>query len=409
MTSRPRIHFTATSGWINDPHGLSIVNGRYHLFFQYVPDSMVWTPACRWGHAVSDDLVHWHEQPIALEPGDGDAGVWSGSVVRDEDLGVRAYYTSVHVPDFGVGRVRVARPLDPEWGHWAKEDVVVELPPELDAIAFRDPFVFRDTDCWRMLIGAALSDGTAAAASFSSSDGHAWTYDGIAASRSSAQTEPVWTGTLWECPQLFTVNGQDVMVTSVWDADVLHYVVYATGRWEDGRFRPDTWRRLTYGESYYAPSFFRDRQGRPCLVFWMRGALDVQAGWAGAHSVAYCLSMVDGELVMRVHPEVDAVVGARDGSEGTSLLTQWHPSDGDLRVGDGSSEATVLHRTLSGIQVRREGDASVTTLPVPSDATVTLVADGPVVELCCGTCGFAIAAGADLDVHLMDPAPIVVL
>lgn len=39
MTSRPRIHFTATSGWINDPHGLSVVDDRYHLFFQHVPAS----------------------------------------------------------------------------------------------------------------------------------------------------------------------------------------------------------------------------------------------------------------------------------------------------------------------------------------------------------------------------------
>lgn len=402
MTSRPRIHFTATSGWINDPHGLSVVDDRYHLFFQHVPASTVWNPACRWGHAVSDDLVCWREQPVALEPGDGDDGVWSGSIARDDDLGPRAYYTSVHVPDFGIGRVRVARPTDPDWTHWVKEAVVVDLPPEFDAIAFRDPFVFRDAGCWRMLVGTALSDGTAAAASFSSPDGRTWAYDGIAASRSGAQTDPVWTGTLWECPQMFTVDGRDVLVTSVWDDDVLHYVVYATGRWEDGRFRPDTWRRLTYGESYYAPSFFRDRQGRPCLVFWMRGALDEQAGWAGAHSVAYCLSMVDGELVMRVHPEVEAAVRAWEPD--APLLTQWRPTDGDLRIGDGSGATTVLHRTSTGIRVQQKDGASIT-LPVAPTTTIALVVDGPIVEVCCGTCGFAVAAGTDLDVRVLDPAP----
>ncbi|CAM2878377.1 glycoside hydrolase family 32 protein [Actinomyces slackii] len=404
MTSRPRIHFTAASGWINDPHGLSVVDDRYHLFFQHVPGSTTWAPQCRWGHAVSDDLVHWSEHPIALEPGDGDDGVWSGSIARDDDQGARAYYTSVQVPDFGIGRVRVARPADPQWRRWVKEEIVVGLPPELDAIAFRDPFVFRDAGCWRMLIGVALSNGTAAATSFSSPDGHAWTYDGIAASRSSALTEPVWTGSLWECPQLFTVDGQDVLVTSIWDNDVLHYVAYATGRWENGRFRPDTWRRLTYGESYYAPSFFRDRLGRPCLIFWLRGALDEQAGWAGAHSVPYLLSMVDGELVMRVHPGVETQVKAwePDGDGIAPLLTQWRPADGDLRISDGTGATTLLHRDSGGIRVQ-QGDQAPVTVPVAPGAAVTLIVDGPIVEVCCGSCGYALASGADLDVQVLDP------
>ena len=43
---RPRLHFTAESGWINDPHGLTFHDGLYHLFHQYVPGSLVWAPNC---------------------------------------------------------------------------------------------------------------------------------------------------------------------------------------------------------------------------------------------------------------------------------------------------------------------------------------------------------------------------
>src|SRR5699024_5614931 len=130
---------------------------------------------------------------VALAPGGGDDGIWSGSISVDDDGDALAFYTSVRVPDFGIGRVRVARPTDPSWEHWDKGDVVVELPEQLDAVAFRDPYVFRDGEGWRMLVGTALRDGSAAAASFSSSDRLSWIYDGLAAQRSGADVDPVWT------------------------------------------------------------------------------------------------------------------------------------------------------------------------------------------------------------------------
>ena len=82
---RPLIHLTAPSGWINDPHAITVRDGVHHLFHQYVPDSLVHDPACRWGHAVSPDLVHWEHRPVAIEPGDGDDGIWTGSLAQADD------------------------------------------------------------------------------------------------------------------------------------------------------------------------------------------------------------------------------------------------------------------------------------------------------------------------------------
>ncbi|RZI88018.1 MAG: glycoside hydrolase family 32 protein, partial [Microbacterium sp.] len=78
---RPAVHFTPTSGWVNDPHGITARNGRYDVFFQYVPESTEWAPDCHWGHAAGPDLLSLRERAVALAPGEGDDGIWTGSIV----------------------------------------------------------------------------------------------------------------------------------------------------------------------------------------------------------------------------------------------------------------------------------------------------------------------------------------
>ncbi len=120
-TPRPALHYAPPSGWVNDPLALTFHEGRYHLFFQYVAGRTTWDVACAWGHATSPDLHTWETQPVALEVGDGEDGVWSGSLVD----GI-VFYTAVDAGNADQGRVRRALPDDASWTTWRKEDVVLE-------------------------------------------------------------------------------------------------------------------------------------------------------------------------------------------------------------------------------------------------------------------------------------------
>lgn len=74
----------AKKGWINDPNGPLYFNGQYHIFYQHVPHTAKWDFGIVWGHAVSNDLVHWRHLPAAIAPTAGwldQDGCFSGACV----------------------------------------------------------------------------------------------------------------------------------------------------------------------------------------------------------------------------------------------------------------------------------------------------------------------------------------
>ena len=84
---RQQYHYSQYAHWNNDPNGLVYYNGYYHLYYQHHPYALGWGDMY-WGHARSQDLVHWELLPICLFPdteadgwGPGNGYMWSGSAM----------------------------------------------------------------------------------------------------------------------------------------------------------------------------------------------------------------------------------------------------------------------------------------------------------------------------------------
>ncbi len=370
-TPRPALHHSPPSGWVNDPLALTHHDGRYHLFFQYLPDRTTWAVDCQWGHATSTDLLVWETQPVALAPGDGEDGVWSGSLVQPPGGPPVMFYTAVDAGDADQGRVRRAFPDSVSWTSWRKEDVVLGPPADGSATAFRDPYVAPYEHGWRMLLAGGLTDGSGALWSSRSDDLVAWSPPVVAASGGDL-------GPLWECPSLLDVAGRLVLVASVGGPGDQHEVAYAWCEHDDGDLLDlGPWHRLTYGPSLYAASGFFDAGGQPGLIAWLRKVGDAEAGWMGAHSLPWGLHTV-GEVLVARPPAV--VLERRAGAVLEGLLPavadlEWDARPGDFLV---AVDQFRLDATAESVAVTI-GD-SRHELPWAGEP-LRLVLDGPVLEV----------------------------
>lgn len=163
---RPLLHFTPQRHWINDPNGLIWHDGEYHLFYQHNPEGDTWGHMS-WGHAVSTDLLHWTELPVAIAE-DEQWSIFSGSTVVDQHntsgLGdgtsapMLAIYTGAARqpgPQGGYRQVQCLASSTDRGRTWTKFDGNPVLDLGLDG--FRDPKVFwhAATARWVMLVSIA--------------------------------------------------------------------------------------------------------------------------------------------------------------------------------------------------------------------------------------------------------------
>jgi fructan beta-fructosidase len=276
---RPQFHFTSRRGWLNDPNGLVYADGVWHLYYQHNPYGWNWGNM-HWGHAVSDDLIHWREVGISLYPKQYGDWAYSGSgfTLPDGRLGIA--YTST-----GRGEC-IAMSSD---GGMTFEEITENPVVRHQG---RDPKVFWHDGAghWVMAIYDE-SDGERWIAIHTSPDLYEWTY----ASR---------IGGFYECPELFPLpvpgaSGEEKWVMYGADGE------YLLGDFDGCEFLPEGERqRLWYGDFYASQTYTDAPDGRRIQIGWGRGVAFPGMPFNQQMSIACELSLVDTPdgLSMRVEP-----------------------------------------------------------------------------------------------------------
>lgn len=146
---RPLYHYVNPEHSLNDPNGLCYWQGRWHMFYQAYPPE---DPRQHWGHAVSDDLIHWRDLPYAIYPGP-EQKCYSGSTLVEENRVIAAYH--------GIGQgTMVAVSSDPLLLNWEKVTgkAVIPLKPGLPYNIF-DPCIWKQGGYYYILTAGVQKVG----------------------------------------------------------------------------------------------------------------------------------------------------------------------------------------------------------------------------------------------------------
>ncbi len=306
---RPGYHYLPPKNWMNDPNGLFQWGGRYHLFYQYNPYGPLWG-SIHWGHASSTDLIYWEDHPIALEPGPGagdENGCWSGCIVNDQGVPTALYTGFINESNTPVMLATVVDPGLIHWEKYLKNPVIAQAPPGVKNTDFRDPYVWREGDVWKMVMGAGLENGHCAVLLYESKNLISWDYLGIL--HQALVSDKI---TTWECPSFFPLDDKYVLLVSLCPG--FSGVYYYVGDYDGTRFEPQCEGFLESGSIFYAPHVRQVDDGRVILFAWLREgrseAAIEQAGWAGVQSLPAVLTLTeDLHLVTEPVEELSALRG----------------------------------------------------------------------------------------------------
>ena len=313
---RPVFHLSPRVGWMNDPNGFSYYDGEYHLFYQYSPYTITWAPM-HWGHAVSKDLLSWKHLPCALAPDmpyEKHGGCFSGSAIELPDGRLLLMYTGAGEN----GKRKDGSPIEHQTQCLAVGDGVdfqkyegnpvidgSSLPEGSSTEQFRDPKIWREPDgTYRVVLASLGPDKSGQIVIYRSDDAFTWEFEKVL-------SRNCWRyGIMWECPDIFTLDGKDVLLVSPQDMLPHRHDFYSGNGTlcivgfvdpETGMLMEESTSGIDHGTDFYATQTILSPDGRRIMVAWMQN-WDAIAGsipatrWFGQMATPRELSVRDGRL-----------------------------------------------------------------------------------------------------------------
>jgi beta-fructofuranosidase len=306
---KPIYHFVQPEGYLNDPNGLSFWRGKWHLFYQWIPPET--NNALHWGHALSDDLVHWKDLPPAIYPGP-EQGAWSGSVYLDDNRAIAAYFGN----ECGA---MIATSDDPLLLNWTKvgNDAVIPIPTEPEPYAVFDACVWKEGTRYYLLTAGTLPKGRLelrrpAWFLFESSDLATWSYV-------HPFVEDDFVSRIFDdgaCPYFWPIGPQDDPATR--RHMLIHYSHTSGGKYllghydtEEKKFYTGHGGKFNHGASWpcgvHAPSFTPDGHGGLVGIFNMNHG-QKPSGWTQIMSLPILVTLLNpNEIGIQPHPALTAL------------------------------------------------------------------------------------------------------
>ena len=365
---RLNYHIMPTSGWVNDPNGLCQFKGVYHIYYQYSPFD-VNGKLKLWGHITTEDFIKYQEHEPVLYPDFryDQNGVYSGSaVVRNGKINY--FYTGnvKHLDgDYDyimTGREQNLIACSSEDGfNFSEKELIMtntDFPSNL-SLHVRDPKVYHKNGIDYMVIGARDDNSTGCILVLKGKDLKDWECHTVIYSDEKF-------GYMWECPDLFDLNGETVLVTcpqGVPEEGYIYKNVHQNGYFlvngdlESKDVNLSEFRLLDYGFDFYAPQSFEDESGRRILVGWM-GIPDAdytnrttENGWQHALTMPRELILKDGIIYQRPVEEIKALRG--------NMRTFAADEFKDLEVENLSFELCAEFEKCNGFKLNLRNDISL--------------------------------------------------
>lgn len=315
---RPNYHYVSPESTLNDPNGLCFWRGNWHLFYQgYPPED----PRQHWGHAISEDLVHWRDLPYAIYP-DPERCCFSGTTLVEADRVIAMY----HGTEAGNMVATSADPLLLNWSKVTGQPVIPigksgqKADPDLPYTVF-DPCIWKKDESYYALSAGTKPEGPAgkpvrANYLFRSPDLEHWEY----LHPFVEDDRFTHVGDDGACPYFWPIGDRYILLffshmsggqylLGDYDTERDKFVVTQGGKFNHGASLPS---------GLHAPSATPDGNGGVIVIFNMNPGKPT-SGWNQIMSLPLRLSVQGDALGMEPIAELETIRSGHQDLEGVEL------------------------------------------------------------------------------------------